>query len=202
MNLYLRLIWLVCLSKFREKIDFLNGKSVLNMRVLPNDLDINMHMNNGRYLTIMDLGRVDLLMRSGMFYKIRKRGWMAVLGSTTIRYRRPLAPLQKFTLETSLTGWNDKWFYLEQKFIITSGKKKGDIAAYAIVKGAFLNPDIGKAEQVEDVMQAIGYTGESPALPEHIKSYIRSENALRSQSKNTTASSAKPLSNSPKPPRP
>ena len=31
------------------------------MRVWPNDLDTNAHMNNGRYLTLMDLGRFDLM---------------------------------------------------------------------------------------------------------------------------------------------
>ena len=33
------------------------------MRVLPNDLDLLWHMNNGRYLSLMDQGRVDLMVR-------------------------------------------------------------------------------------------------------------------------------------------
>ncbi len=37
--------------------------SVLRFRVWPNDLDFNFHLNNGRYLTLMDIGR-DLLPKS------------------------------------------------------------------------------------------------------------------------------------------
>ena len=38
---------------------------VRGLRVLPNDLDINGHMNNGRYLTIVDLMLVEYFGRSG-----------------------------------------------------------------------------------------------------------------------------------------
>ena len=34
--------------------------STVHFLVWPNDLDMNRHMNNGRYLTLMDLGRFDL----------------------------------------------------------------------------------------------------------------------------------------------
>ena len=37
----------------------------LTPRVLPNNLDINGHMNNGRYLTIVDLALFTLFIRSG-----------------------------------------------------------------------------------------------------------------------------------------
>src|SRR5689334_3668379 len=61
--------------------------SVLPFRVLPNDLDPNWHMNNGRYLTIMDLGRLDLTLHSGLMRAIIKHRWMPVLGGATIRYQ-------------------------------------------------------------------------------------------------------------------
>lgn len=198
MTLYFRLLWLWGLNKFREELDFATDTSELNLRVLPNDLDFNMHMNNGRYLVVMDLGRQDLMTRSGMFETIRKKGWMPVLGSANIRYRRPLPPLQKYKLETSFAGWDDKWFYLEQKFTITSGKEKGELAAYAVVKGAFVGVKSGKAEKVADVMRAIGREGLTMDLPEHIKGYIRSEEALKKQGQ----ASQKPKDNPPKPPRP
>ncbi|MGB8817535.1 MAG: thioesterase family protein, partial [Rhizobiaceae bacterium] len=51
------------------------------MRVLPNDLDVQMHMNNGRFLSIMDLGRLDLIVRLGFWKVARERGWYPVVGS-------------------------------------------------------------------------------------------------------------------------
>ena len=47
----------------------------LPLRVLPNDLDTNLHLNNGRYLTLMDLGRVDLMLRMGVMGELRRRRW-------------------------------------------------------------------------------------------------------------------------------
>ena len=64
MNLYFRLILVLIaglLSKTRTSIMEIHA---LWFTVLPNDLDTNLHMNNGRYLTIMDLGRTDALVRS------------------------------------------------------------------------------------------------------------------------------------------
>ena len=66
MNLWLRLIWLFLTTPFRPRLAIPTDVSVLGLRVLPNDLDLSLHMNNGRYLTVMDLGRLDLILRSGL----------------------------------------------------------------------------------------------------------------------------------------
>mgnify|MGYP003290859366 CR=1 FL=1 len=52
------------LAAVRSLFRFLVRRGVLDdsrvcFRVLPNDCDVNLHMNNGRYWTIMDLGRAD-----------------------------------------------------------------------------------------------------------------------------------------------
>jgi thioesterase superfamily protein len=43
------------------------GEARLRFRILPHDLDLNFHVNNARYLSFMDLGRVDLMGRLGLF---------------------------------------------------------------------------------------------------------------------------------------
>ena len=35
-------------------------------RVLPHDIDINLHLNNGRYLQLIDLNRAEWLIRTGI----------------------------------------------------------------------------------------------------------------------------------------
>ena len=55
MNLILRMIKVLVAALFGQRLGVLDS-SILTFRVWPNDLDINLHMNNGRYLTIMDLG--------------------------------------------------------------------------------------------------------------------------------------------------
>ena len=66
MNLWLRVLWVWLRAKFGAKLGMPSGTSCVELIVLPNDLDTNLHMNNGRYLTLMDLGRLDLFVRSGL----------------------------------------------------------------------------------------------------------------------------------------
>lgn len=49
MNLYLRLLW--TWLRARSKPAIAMGDTIeLQLRVWPNDLDVNGHMNNGRYM--------------------------------------------------------------------------------------------------------------------------------------------------------
>ena len=65
MNLFLRLIRVLLTIRSRGQLAPFED-SVLTFRVWPGDLDLNVHMNNGRYLTVMDLGRLDLMARTGL----------------------------------------------------------------------------------------------------------------------------------------
>ena len=76
MNLWLRILFLLLATPFRPKLEPPFGVSRLTFDVWPNDLDTNLHMNNGRYLTIMDLGRLDLTLRMGLAGHARRNGWM------------------------------------------------------------------------------------------------------------------------------
>ena len=101
MNLYLRLIWTL-LRGWRQPR--LAGGDTLErtLRVLPNDLDLNGHMNNGRYLTLIDLMLVEYFVRIGFARVLLKRGWRPMAGGSFITYRRGLAPLQAYTLRFRL----------------------------------------------------------------------------------------------------
>ena len=74
MNLYLRLLWLLWHMRGMATRGLFD-ESRLNFRVLPNDLDINGHMNNGRYLTLIDLMLVEYFVRIGFAAVMLKRGW-------------------------------------------------------------------------------------------------------------------------------
>ncbi len=65
MNLFFRLLRLLLTARWRGRLGPLD-ESVLKLRVWPVDLDVNLHMNNGRYLSVMDLGRVDVILRTGL----------------------------------------------------------------------------------------------------------------------------------------
>ena len=56
-------------------------EDLIRMRVWPNDIDINLHMNNGRYLNIMDYGRMHLLARTRLLEHILRSRWMPMVGA-------------------------------------------------------------------------------------------------------------------------
>ena len=83
MNLLVRLVWLLLSHRLRGPISIWD-QAVTPMRVLPNDLDLLWHMNNGRYLSLMDQGRVDLMVRAGLWAELNMRGWFPVVVAQTI----------------------------------------------------------------------------------------------------------------------
>lgn len=156
MNLWFRMFLYLLRTRQRPSVGPLDTTS-LEFRVYPNDLDTNFHMNNGRYLTLMDLGRLDLVYCCGLGRAMLKRGWRPVLGGAFITYRRELNPFQRFRMETRLLGWDGPWFYIGQQFY------RGDqLAADAVVKALFLNKS-GKVDS-QEVMEQIGHYEPSPAL--------------------------------------
>ena len=184
MNLYFRVVWVLISSFFKPKILSILETSVLKFKVLPNDLDFNMHMNNGRYLTVMDLGRFDLVMRAGLMKIMLKQKSVPILGSATIRYRLPLMPFQSYELHTRIVSWDDKWAYMEQKFVIADkGPKHGAVAAVALVKGSFYDQKNKRTVPTNEVLAMAGLDVIAPEMPVHIIEWQKSENFLRDVTK-------------------
>lgn len=138
MNLIFRLIYVYLLSLFRKRLAVEKSVSRLSLRVLPNDLDINLHMNNGRYLTICDLNRVDLFIRTGLLKAMRKRRWFPVIAEHTMSYRKSLHLFERFDVALELTHWDDKYFYMTHTFsnaerVVATGTSKGAIRSRTAV---------------------------------------------------------------------
>lgn len=143
MNLYMRLLLMRLTTRRRGPMS-LWDRGVLRFRVTPADLDFFMHVNNARYLSLMDLGRLDVLMRSGLWAKLHQQKWYPVVAGQTITYRRSLKLGQSFELHTHILGLDERWSYTEQTFI--SG---GEVCAKALVRGRFLRRSGGSVDHDE-----------------------------------------------------
>ncbi|MFM1813956.1 MAG: hypothetical protein RLZ98_651 [Pseudomonadota bacterium] len=157
MNLYLRLIWML-LGAWRKPRLGPADKAVLRSIVFPLDLDLNMHMNNGRYLTLLDLGRIEMMIRLGFVPAIRKYKWNPVVGAQKIAFLKALGPFQRFEIHSRVLGWDEKWLYFHQTF-----EADGDVYAEAVIKTIFLSPE-GRVPSAE-LMRSIGADGPSPRIP-------------------------------------
>lgn len=159
MNLWIRFLKVVLFSRFRSRIHPLDAAEI-QFRVWPVDLDLLRHMNNGRYLTLMDLGRMDLMYRCDLAAKLSKAGYYPVVAEEIIRFRRSLSPFQKFTLRTQTRAWDEKFFYLRQEFLA-----EGKTIAVAFIKARFLKRTGGGVTPAE-IMQLTGFLDLKSPHPE------------------------------------
>ncbi len=174
MNLYLRLLWLLWRLRSVQRRGLFE-ESRLTFCVWPNDCDLNLHMNNGRYLTFMDLGRVHLTAQSGLLREAWRRRWMPVLAAAEITYLRSLKPFTRFDLVTRLLTWDDKYVYLEQLF-----ERDGELCAHAYVKGVFLARGVRVPNT--ELMQAIGHTDAPPPMSEGLRHWAALAAGKRAES--------------------
>ncbi|MBZ4488236.1 thioesterase family protein [Microbacterium sp. cx-55] len=123
---------------------------VVRLTTLPTDLDLVGHMNNGRYLSLFDLGRFDLLMRTGLWDLGRERGWYPVVANATISYRKSLHLWQRFDIESRLVAADDRAMYLEHRVVV-----RGEIYARLLVRGRFVKRS-GGVLPIAELFEAIG----------------------------------------------
>lgn len=94
MSLIVRMLFILLASVFKPRLPIEKPKNALSLRVFPNDLDINFHMNNGRYLTICDLTRIDMFIRTGLAKTMLKEKWIPVIAEHTMKYKRHYGPFR------------------------------------------------------------------------------------------------------------
>lgn len=145
-------------------------ESVVELRVWPTDADLAV-MNHARYLTAMEQGRVDFMLRTGFLRFLLKQRWTALLGSMVVQFRRPLRRSQLFRLRTRLAYWDEAWIYLEHRI------ERGDtLVASGLAKNGVLGPEGRLAPG--DVFRAFGYDMPTPPVPPMIVSLEEGEQRL------------------------
>jgi acyl-CoA thioesterase FadM len=179
MNLWLRLLWCLFAARFGRALSMPSEVSELTFRVWPHDLDPSWHMNNGRYLTIMDLGRLDVLARSGLLRAAMRNRWTPIASGIQIRFRRELRLFQTFRLETRLLTWEKHLVVMEQRFVITSGPHAGQAAAHALFKGGLYDRAQRRFVEVARLMREIGVHAASPPPSPEVAAFLASDEALR-----------------------
>ena len=169
MNLFLRLLLLFLTARFRPRCGVL-GPSRKRFVVWPPDLDVLWHVNNGVYLSMLDVARVDLILRSGVAAVLRKNGMYPVVAAETIRFRRSLQLFQAFEVETQIIGWDEKAFIIAHRFW-----RRDELVADAVVRARFLRRKGGRhgggTVSSRELLELLGEAGPSPQLPAWIEAW-------------------------------
>ena len=162
-----RLLYKGLLSLGRPRIDT-HDVSTVWLRVLPTDLDVFLHVTNSKYIEIMNVGRLDYVIRSGWLKTALKKRAIMIVGSASFQYRRSVRVWQKLKLETRLIYWDSKWIFFEHKLF-----HSGHLSAQGIVKVLFrsrlkrINP--------ADIMAESGQMVSSPEMPDVVSNLLAAE---------------------------
>lgn len=137
-------------------------------RVWPWDLDPWRELNNGRTLTLFDLGRIPMSVRMGFDTVAKANRWGITVAGNSTRYRKRVTVFQKLTQVCRVLGWDDRFVYLEQSFW-----RGDDCTAAMLLRSAFTS----KAGLVPPatVLTALGQNTQSPPLPDWVQSWIAAD---------------------------
>jgi len=138
-------------------------------RVLPGDLDMAVELNNGRTLTLMDLGRMPLFERTGLFRRVYGAGWFMTMAGVTVRYRRRVTLWQKMRLHSRIICWDARFFYLEQAML----RPDGLVANHALYRVAVA--DRGGIIAPARAAQLVGWDRPSPDMPAWVAAWVAAE---------------------------
>ncbi|MGA1634802.1 MAG: acyl-CoA thioesterase [Gemmobacter sp.] len=147
-------------------------------RIWPWDLDPWAELNNGRTLTLYDLGRIPLFARIGVDRVLAARGWGVTVAGVSVRYRRRLVLMQRVEMVSRLAGWDGRFFYIDQS--LWSG---GECANQMLLRSAVFGGGEGRGRgaggilPAPEVAAACGHSGPSPELPPWITAWIAAEGA-------------------------
>ena len=101
-------------------------------RVTIGDLDELRHMNNGAYLSNLDHARQELVVRTGLWKRVRDAGVYPVVSAQSIAYRKSLKLGQRYVIESRLLGIDERSVYLEQRFVAD-----GEVYAVGLWSGIY-----------------------------------------------------------------
>ncbi len=145
-----------------------DGEHISYHRCWPQDLDMFMEMNNGRILTIMELGRFGLAKRVGLLRTLKEQGWGLTVAGTSVRYRKRIKPFVKFRMNSKAAFWDERFLYVSQSIWIGE-----DCATHALFRTGVVKN--GKLVPTKDVFTASGADPTSPSTPGWAQNWIDAE---------------------------
>ena len=136
----------------------------------PWDLDMFFELNNGRSLSLYDLGRLPMARRSGFLKLIRQQGWGMSMAGATVRWRHRVTLFQRFEMRSGALGRDARFLYLHQTMW-----RKGRALSSVIYRVAVT--DKNGIVDTQRVADAMGIPEWDPQMPEWVMLWAKSEDS-------------------------
>jgi acyl-CoA thioesterase FadM len=141
----------------------LDGVHLSRHTCWPWDIDLWRELNNGRTLTLYDLGRVPLVVRCGLRDVLRRNGWGLAVAGASVRYRRRVRAFDRLEMRSAYAGRDPRFVYVEQAMY-----RRDEAVSGVLIRGAVTGPD--GIVPTDRVLAALGPAPE-PALPAWIAAW-------------------------------
>ena len=135
----------------------------------PHDIDLWVERNNGRTLTLYDLGRIPWSIRAGFTAVLRRRGWGMTVAGSSVRYRRRIRAFDRFEMRTRAVGWDARFVYSEQSM----WRPDGVCANHVLIRSALTSPD--GIVPPEEFAAEMGIDRASPPLPAWVAAWVEAD---------------------------
>ena len=130
------------------QLDF-TGTSEIEFRCSLTDIDNFLEMNNGRVLTLYDLGRTDFAIRTGLGKQLLQKRWGLVVAGSTVQYRKRIRAFDKVTMKTHIAAIDERWIYVEQSMWV-----KGKPCSSVLIRTGVTSK--GGVVDTQEVLEAMG----------------------------------------------
>lgn len=163
----IRLIKNLWLASKKPKISYLDTSSI-TFRCRPWDLDMFNEMNNGRVLTLYDIGRFDLSVRCNLHSALKRNRWAIVVAGSSVRYRKRIHLFDKITMYSRCVGFDQRWIYIEQSMWVN-----GEPCSSLLLRGGVTSKN--GLVPPDKVIEQMGESVTPVELPMWVNEWIDSE---------------------------
>lgn len=145
-----------------------DGIHVSHHTIMPWDIDFALELNNGRTLSIFDLGRLPLAFRLGIPSALRQKRWSFTMAGVIVRYRRRVTMFQRMEMKSQAIGRDARFIYIQQVMY-----HKGVPASSVVYRVAAFNKN--GIVPTQEFAEAMGFPDWNPKLPDWVERWSDAE---------------------------
>lgn len=166
---YFRAAYSLVTGHFKPKAK-LTDTLVTTHRAWPWDTDMFMELNNGRILTLFELGRWPTVFQFGIARALWRSRIAFAIAGVSVRYRKRIPLMAKYTMVTKFECWDDRFIYANQTMWL--GR---DCANQMLIRIALRSPT--GTITPDAFLTRAGMPQSSPPMPGWIAAWIEADKA-------------------------
>lgn len=167
---WIRLLLAMLSAKFKSKISATETVP-FSFWVWVTDIDVTV-MNHAAIMTVMEAGRVDMMVRCNFFKIASKNKWFFPSQAISVQFYRPLKVFQKAQLYSRIAYADEKWIYSEQKIM-----RNGNIIATCVAKSTIKKGR--ESVPVSELIQKLNIGNFPSEKHEYIKSHEKENEQIK-----------------------